>query len=109
MNLPKPGLPLKPFRGSLSSIPRYSESFLRPRRKMVNPFREGDVIQVNFPSGLPMRWRICILNANVVHVESLPNLVRYPIDKIVLIEMVKDDRITVVPREIANLSAKIES
>lgn len=108
MSSPSPSLPLKPFRNSLRSSPMYSESFsARPRRKRVNPFRDGDVIEVNFPSGIPMRWRIKSISATDVQVESLPNLTHYTICRVVLIEMAKDERVSIVPREVAVLLPEI--
>lgn len=93
------------FRSSLASIPiPMSSPFQAPNRKRVNPFREGDVVVVSFPSGIPMKWRICTVGSNVVSVESLPNLNTYPIDRLVLIEMCKDARVSVIPREMAILA-----
>lgn len=100
---------LRPFRESLNPIPRYNQAYVQPRRRRVNPFREGDVIQVAFPSGIPFRWRICSLGVNTIQVESLPNLKQYPVDRLVLIEMTKDDRIQVIPREIAILVKEEEN
>jgi len=105
MSSPSPSLPLKPFRNSLRSSPMYSESFsIRPKRRRVNPFRDGDVIEVNFPSGIPLRWRIKHVGNPYVTMESLPNLTHYSIERLVLNEMVKDERVSIVPREVAVLA-----